>query len=327
MQETYTMAWLTIFRTLDAVTLERELVPTFRVGGRTYSTIDAFTRLGFCLAVLIPHCTLAYCSHFTRSHARVTYSGSGHIQDRIPRAVMSPESRPLTFLDPRSPCCMMQENELLWFDMSDPLVNIEYTRRRTAAGFTAISVLYIAILEYLSHQGPDAHRAPSPPVILPRGVGNWSIKLPEQFDLTNNWERPWLSKQSMAALLDKITDAGCAWCGYYGRGVATAPYVDPPMLFKLYRKSTEDNDAKIRFGGTGQDRVGPFRIEGVANLDSGTVLATKQYIHADFSWEWKGIITPFGMVGRWGIYGYNGWWWIWPKEWGGSDSATRGSES
>ncbi|KAA1472245.1 hypothetical protein DENSPDRAFT_169258 [Dentipellis sp. KUC8613] len=307
-QETYHMVWLTIFRFLDSVMLEGKLVPTFRLGRRIYSTIDAFTRLGFCIAVLIPHCSSSF-------------------QDPIPRIALSPESHPLTFLDPRSPRCMMQENEMLWVSMREPPFEIASARRRTAACFTAISVLYIAILEYLSVQQPNATFSPPPPVILPRGVGDWSFKLPKQFVLSDNWERPWLSRQSMAALLDKITDAGCAWCGYYSRGFNASPHVDPPMLFTLHRKSSEDNGTDIRFEGTGHDRVGPFRIVGTVNLDVGSVGATKQYTNANISWGWTGIITPFGMVGRWGHYGYHGWWWIWPKEWSSSISAPRDSEN
>lgn len=72
----------------------------------------------------------------------------------------------------------------------------------------------------------------------------------------------------------------------------------------------------LLFEGSGSDGVGTFTLVGGMNLRTGLVEAVKNYAAIRTRWEWAGMITPFGIVGKWGdSVGWGGWWWIWPREW------------
>ncbi len=75
----------------------------------------------------------------------------------------------------------------------------------------------------------------------------------------------------------------------------------------------------VYFGGEGHDGVGIFTIMGVCDTQTGAVSAIKRY--SSHWWEWRGMVTPFGMTGMWGPGWSGGWWWIWPQEW--SPTTTR----
>ena len=86
------------------------------------------------------------------------------------------------------------------------------------------------------------------------------------------------------------------------------------------RSSPQDVDAdsesgRVNFIGEGHDSVGTFTVMGVCDAQTGAVSAIKR--HSSHWWEWRGMVTPFGMTGMWG-WGpgwSDGWWWIWPHEW------------
>ena len=73
-----------------------------------------------------------------------------------------------------------------------------------------------------------------------------------------------------------------------------------------------DSD-RVHIYGEGQDGVGTFTVIGTCKKGTGVVRAIKAY--ATHSWEWRGVLTPFGMGGIWGPGSRGGWWWIWPREW------------
>jgi hypothetical protein len=109
------------------------------------------------------------------------------------------------------------------------------------------------------------------------------------------------------------------WAGYYYYFLDRQS--DPPMFFKLgfVPPPTVINDFetthRVYFCGEGADSVGSFFLEGSADMHTGTVAARKSYVGAHW-WHWRGVITPFGMVGVWGTDTDSyGWWWIWPREW------------
>ena len=124
------------------------------------------------------------------------------------------------------------------------------------------------------------------------------------------------------------------WAGYYiyrhDATVATdVPVIDPPMFLELYTikrpvdplpypSLDPDPSERINLQGEGYDGIGRFTLKGYCNMRTGAVTATKAY--ATHEWPWRGVVTPFGMAGIWGLGSKCGWWWIWPREW----SATTG---
>ena len=138
--------------------------------------------------------------------------------------------------------------------------------------------------------------------------------------------RPWLHDGLAGTPLAALSSTtGRAWAGYYtskdteGRG--------PPMYIELRsapaeRTGADTDEAHDRvhcFRGEGRDGGGKFGIIGTCDTRTGMVSAMKAY--ETFVWEWRGMLTPFGMAGMWGSswaassnWG-GGWWWIWPREW------------
>jgi len=146
--------------------------------------------------------------------------------------------------------------------------------------------------------------------------------------------RPWLHDGLASTPLAALSSTtSCAWAGYYTyKGMDDR---DPPMYIEL--RSTPAPDARaetdteaahdrVYFRGEGHDEVGMFDLIGTCDTRTGVISAIKGYgiIH---QWEWRGMLTPFGMAGMWGRGWGNawawgaGWWWIWPREW--SPAMTR----
>ncbi|KAH9023696.1 hypothetical protein EDB85DRAFT_1990248, partial [Lactarius pseudohatsudake] len=126
---------------------------------------------------------------------------------------------------------------------------------------------------------------------------------------------PWLRDGLAGTPLTGLSSAsGQKWVGYYIDEGMDAP----PMFFELYLAPPPAEDAganKLYFRGDGADSVGLFTLEGSSDTRTGVVIARKTYVGAHW-WDWRGVITPFGMVGVWGTETQNlGWWWVWPQEW------------
>ncbi|KAA1472280.1 hypothetical protein DENSPDRAFT_838499 [Dentipellis sp. KUC8613] len=352
MQEAHNTAWLAILRTLDALALHNGLHSNFTCANRTYSIINAFERLGLCMAVLIPHC-------------------KADNLDVIRRMTFSRGPTSLSFLDPNgrydsSFASFPQDIGLTWGRRLPDLAEENEIQRQTGACLIALTILYILIDSCDRHPGFKKLRAPSVPFMIRDTSDDWTLRTTVELEYGADWERPWLSERSMAPLLDKISDAGCTWGGYCSNGLYQSPYLDTPMLFTLKRQpflpdeqetsssEGEDSDAsdsasdfstdsggpstdedgsdislpdspnnRIWFSGSGEDSKGTFQLGGSADITSGTVLAMKHYPDSDESSDWFGIITPFGMVGTCQTFGSGHWWWIWPKEWSepGEDTA------
>jgi hypothetical protein len=134
----------------------------------------------------------------------------------------------------------------------------------------------------------------------------------ELFDLgTTSPMRPWLLNGLAGTPLAGLSSSSVArpWTGYYTIHFTCR---DPPMFLELRGTQLPEGDC-VHFHGEGHDRPGTFSLAGNCNMQTGVVTATKSYI--GHRWEWRGMITPFGMVGTWGTRPYGGWWWIWPREW------------
>ena len=173
---------------------------------------------------------------------------------------------------------------------------------------------------YYSYFGNDAG-APLEP-------GTPTITKPQQctsgttlLSLPSCHMRPWLCEGlagTPLANLSSTTDT--AWAGYYTYfGIEDR---DPPTYIKLRAApppppSDSDNDSdpnrRSHFSGEGHDGVGSFTLTGWCDAHTGYVSAIKAY-EAQL-WEWRGMLTPFGMAGIWGPEWGGGWWWIWPREW------------
>jgi hypothetical protein len=132
------------------------------------------------------------------------------------------------------------------------------------------------------------------------------------------WVRDGLAGTPIARLSSASSDS---WAGYYYYLPGGPSDPEPPMFFKfgLVPPPTTINDLeaahRVYFCGEGADSVGSFFLEGSADTHTGTVAARKSYVGAHW-WHWRGVITPFGMVGVWGTdTDPYGWWWIWPQEW------------
>ena len=128
---------------------------------------------------------------------------------------------------------------------------------------------------------------------------------------------PWLRDGLAGTPLAGLSfTSGRRWAGLIDS--PGAQITDDPMFLKLYLAPPPSADAvvnKVYFRGEGMDNVGSFTLEGAAETESGVVIAVKMY--SEFlRREWHGVITPFGMVGVFGV-GTDafGWWWIWPQEW------------
>ncbi|KAH8984377.1 hypothetical protein EDB86DRAFT_2963399 [Lactarius hatsudake] len=126
---------------------------------------------------------------------------------------------------------------------------------------------------------------------------------------------PWLRDGMAGTPLTGLSSAsGQRWVGYYTTEVMDERY-EPPMFFKLYLAPPTAGANKVYFRGDGADRVGLFTLEGSSDTQTGVVIARKTYVGAHW-WDWRGVITPFGMVGVWGTERRNlGWWWVWPQVW------------
>ena len=139
---------------------------------------------------------------------------------------------------------------------------------------------------------------------------------------------PWLRDGLAGTPIARLSSSGSGdrWAGYYTS--VTMELHDPPMFFKFNLVPTPavNGDAhKVYFHGEGADSVGSFVLEGSVDTPTGVVTARKSYVDAHW-WSWNGLMTPFGMVGVWGIeLGSYGWWWIWPEEWSKRSPASLAS--
>ncbi|KAJ6591844.1 hypothetical protein DFH09DRAFT_185097 [Mycena vulgaris] len=116
------------------------------------------------------------------------------------------------------------------------------------------------------------------------------------------------------AIMEALKTEG-SWFGYYSQG----HNFDPVMKITILPDNSGTSGATVTFEGTGWDAVDSFSLKGTIDVASGVLEAEKHYLSAGFTWRWAGLVTPFGLVGKWGYPGdggqWGGWWWIWPAGW------------
>ena len=189
--------------------------------------------------------------------------------------------------------------------------------------------------------------APSLPYINPAASFSYDEPFEPQQDATtfsfpSPPPRPWLrNRLAGTPLADLYSSAGGGgdsrdggrgrrhWAGYYTTG-SNGTGLNPPMILELYSSggptaapppTTEFNRLEcMYFEGEGHDHVGTFTLKGSCNIHTGAMAATKAY--AMHSWIWRGMVTPFGMAGTWGLESGSGWWWIWPQGWSNDPATT-----
>ncbi len=84
--------------------------------------------------------------------------------------------------------------------------------------------------------------------------------------------------------------------------------------------ATTDSECEcIYFCGEGYDSIERFTVTGTYSTRTSVMSAIKAY--ATHWWEWRRMVTLFGMAGMWGPGWSGGWWWIWLQEW--SPATTR----
>ncbi|KAI0319591.1 hypothetical protein OF83DRAFT_1082166 [Amylostereum chailletii] len=134
-------------------------------------------------------------------------------------------------------------------------------------------------------------------------------------------------------------DTMTEWEGYYLN--QNGPYwqEDPPAAMKLFLviPSTANPDPSsslyhrtfVFFNMIGEDNEGTlFRSRGRCDTRAGTV--SMHRLREDGKDRFEGIISPFGMAGRWDDAdgGENGgWWFVWPKDTLKEDGNEEGSTS
>jgi hypothetical protein len=94
---------------------------------------------------------------------------------------------------------------------------------------------------------------------------------------------------------------------------------DLPMcdiIFESYEESV--TPGLILLKGRGSDSVGDFTLIGEMSFYNGKVMLCKQYINASHPCKYSGLMTPFGIAGKWytlsGRRG-GGLFWIWKAKW------------
>lgn len=116
-----------------------------------------------------------------------------------------------------------------------------------------------------------------------------------------------------------------SWCGYYTYADAYFP-VDPPMTRVCFQRergpSSSPGEGKCRIRADNcVDGAGNFSLRGTLGWDGSvaTLTASKQY-RAGQIWGWDCRLTPFGVVGHWGVprpgqFETHGYVWLWKEEW------------
>ena len=177
--------------------------------------------------------------------------------------------------------------------------------------------------------------AGSPPLsLLPPSIPpmNPASQDDEPFELVSDdisW--PWLRNGLAGTPIARLSSSsGDRWAGYYTNSNILGEPRDPPMIFKfdlVPPPAINEAAHKVYFLGEGADSAGSFFLEGSADTHTGAVVARKSYVGAHW-WSWLGVVTPFGMVGVWGIDAETyGWWWIWPQEWSERSPASQAAVS
>ncbi|KAI0261137.1 hypothetical protein BC834DRAFT_897433 [Gloeopeniophorella convolvens] len=159
---------------------------------------------------------------------------------------------------------------------------------------------------------------PNPPYILeaPRIPRSGLVLLPygEPFLLGPGSIRPWLQDGMAGTPFAGLSTSPKPWAGYCTTGLPPQCIVgDMPMFFDLQIAPPEAGESRyISF--QAEDAVGRFTMAGTCDSRTGLVSA-RTVQDEGITREWDGVVTPFGMAGRWGAWNYGGWWWIWPREW------------
>ena len=144
------------------------------------------------------------------------------------------------------------------------------------------------------------------------------MQLPKMFgpDAARDFALCHLAKMTTSEFL-----ADGEWRGFYSVPSSTARY-DPPMHgIRFSARDPSPAGTVELIAMDGRDRVGAFSLVGTVSKSSGWVALRKEYRTMTGtagplpSWNWYGVMTPFGIVCKWGTPSWGGWVWLWKAKW------------
>lgn len=224
-----------------------------------------------------------------------------------------------------------------------------FISKRFSGAFIKLASFHAYLVQFIAAQGafspnllpPNfAHTVAQGPLVDPTPWLAWSDHHEGPCALSQIPERPWLDLGhssdngkgfGIGRILSFLTNDDSEWAGYYVYSNMRLVRADAPMHFTLRATSIAlaSSDTYydvsgsyptppriLHFDGSGSDGIAAFTLVGSINLRTGLVEAVKDYAGLTTRWNWAGVVTPFGMVGKWGDrHSWGGWWWIWPRKW------------
>lgn len=109
------------------------------------------------------------------------------------------------------------------------------------------------------------------------------------------------------------------WIGYYCYSGWRANVSWDGMMSGIHLEVTADyqDHCAVSTRGKASDQWGLFMLFGTIHRNNGWIQMTKQY-DSGTTWQWKGVMTSFGIVASWGPEDWGGWLWLWKREWSSS---------
>lgn len=210
-------------------------------------------------------------------------------------------------------------------DLSQDSPDLDLVSKRSQIALASVAYFQALLLHAVPVSSSLTLRYPVPihtaewPIIDPTPWLDWATA---RDDDARNLKHPWYSSHhprgrqyEMQRILTHLTHENTPWAGYYVYESLMGG-VDPPMYFELHVSQWgadgRPNADVVWFEGSGGDGIGLFTLKGGVHSRTGLVKARKAY--ATYGFNWKGVVTPFGMIGNWGGP-HGGVWWVWPRGW------------
>jgi hypothetical protein len=171
--------------------------------------------------------------------------------------------------------------------------------------------------------------------------GGWSLAVPQQlnsfpksddipFSTIMNIPLPFLDSSAadfaschLQTMTARAFLVGDEWEGCYGYGHGISRLLEPPMRSVVFERYTElVMPGQVQLKARGTDGYGRFTLAGQMDCNDGKLMLCKQRGINGLQYQYSGIMTPFGIVGRWyrrSNNSFGGLFWLWKAKW------TRGS--
>ena len=137
------------------------------------------------------------------------------------------------------------------------------------------------------------------------------LPLPFTPNITKEFAKCHLPRMTTKQFFEDIV-----WQGFYAISWYTdGAQFDPEMSGIVFKVNGQDDDRITLSADDGVDNVGKFNLRGSITTMTGKFEMTKRYTELSITWEWRGVLTPFGLIGIWGDNVYGGWVWLWKSSW------------